>query len=149
MEVILLQDTRNLGKRGEVVSVRPGYARNYLLPQGVALEANKGNLAFFEQQREKIDAAHAKAIEEAQEIAAKINEVRIKVSKRVGESGTLYGSVTTMDVVAALAARGVTVEKRQVDLGAISLKTLGEQTITIDVHADVDAEMVVEIVPAD
>ena len=149
MEVILLQDTRNLGKRGEVVSVRPGYARNYLLPQGVALEANKGNLAFFEQQREKIDAAHAKAIEEAQEIAAKINEVRIKVSKRVGESGTLYGSVTTMDVVAALAARGVTVEKRQVDLGAISLKTLGEHTITIDVHADVDAEMVVEIVPAD
>lgn len=149
MEIILLQDTRNLGKRGDVVDVKPGYARNYLLPQGVALEANKGNIAFFEQQREKIDAAHTKALEEAQEQAAKINEIRITVSKRVGESGTLYGSVTTMDVVAALAARDVTVEKRQIDLGAISLKTLGEHTIKIDIHAEVDAEMVVEIVPAD
>ena len=149
MEVILLQDTRNLGKRGDVVDVKPGYARNYLLPQGVALEANKGNIAFFDQQREKIDAAHAKALEEAQELAAKINEIRITVSKRVGESGTLYGSVTTMDVVAALAARDVTVEKRQIDLGSTSLKTLGEHTITIDIHADVDATMVVEIVPAD
>ena len=149
MEVILLQDTRNLGKRGDVVDVKPGYARNFLLPQGVALEANKGNIAFFEQQREKIDAAHAKALEEAQDLAAKINEIRVTVSKRVGESGTLYGSVTTMDVVAALAERDVTVEKRQIDLGATSLKTLGEHTIKIDIHAEVDAEMVVEIVPAD
>lgn len=149
MEVILLQDTRNLGKRGDVVDVKPGYARNYLLPQGVALEANKGNIAFFEQQREKIDAAHAKALEEAQELAAKINEIRIKVSKRVGESGTLYGSVTTMDVVNALANRGVEVEKRQIDLGSPSLKTLGEHTVTIDLHADVDAEVIVEIVPAE
>ncbi|MDA8016903.1 MAG: 50S ribosomal protein L9 [Thermoanaerobaculia bacterium] len=149
MEVILLQDTRNLGKRGEVVDVKPGYARNFLLPQGVALEANQGNMAFFEQQREKIDAAHSKALEEAQEMAAKINEIRITVSKRVGESGTLYGSVTTMDVVAALAEKDVTVEKRQIDLGAISLKTLGEHPVKIDLHAEVDAEVIVEIVPAD
>lgn len=149
MEIILLQDTRNLGKRGEVVDVKPGYARNFLLPSGVALEANKGNLAYFEQQREKIDAAHAKAIEEAREMAAKIGEIRIKVSKRVGDSGTLYGSVTTMDVIHALAAKGVTVEKRQVDLGAPSLKTLGEHTVLIDLHSEVDAEVIVEIVPAE
>lgn len=149
MEVILLQDTRNLGKRGEIVDVRPGYARNYLFPTGVALEATKGNIAFFEQQREKIDVAHAQALEEAQELAAKINEIRITVSKRVGESGTLYGSVTTMDIVKALARRDVEVEKRQIDLGAPSLKTLGEHTVRIDLHADVDAEIVVEIVPAE
>ena len=149
MEVILLQDQRNLGRRGEVVKVKPGYARNFLLPQGIGLEATKGNVAYFEQQREKIDAAHTKALEEAQQIAAKISEVRLEISKRVGEHQTLYGSVTANDIVEALGEKGITVEKKQLDLGSPTLKTVGEHTVQVDVHADVDAEFVVSIVSAE
>lgn len=149
MEVILLEDTRHLGKRGEVVKVKPGFARNFLLPNGVALEANKGNLAYFEQQRRKIDAAHAKKLEEAQEQANAISEINITIRKRVGDRDTLYGSVTANDIVDALAERGVTVEKRQLDLGAPTLKTVGDHTVKIDLHADVDAQVVVSIAPAE
>lgn len=149
MEVILLQDQRNLGHRGEVVDVKPGYARNFLFPQGVALEATRGNIAFFDQQKKKIDAAHAKALEEAQETAREISEIRIEIRKRVGERETLYGSVTANDLVTALAAKGVTVEKKQLDLGAPTLKTLGEHSVAVDVHPDVDASFVVTIVAAD
>ncbi|MEL7059349.1 MAG: 50S ribosomal protein L9 [Acidobacteriota bacterium] len=149
MEIILLQDLRNLGQRGEVVDVKPGYARNYLLPQGVALEATRGNLAYFEQQREKIDAAHTKARDEAEAIAAKIGETRIEIRKRVGEKSTLYGSVTALDVVHELAEHGIEVEKRQLDLGTPTLKTVGEHPVTVDLYADVVAELVVAIVPAE
>lgn len=149
MEVILLEDTRHLGKRGDVVSVKPGFARNYLLPNGVALEATKGNLAFFEQQRRKIDAAHSKKLEEAQEMAKSISEINIVIKKRVGDRDTLYGSVTANDIVDALASRGVTVVKRQLDLGAPTLKTLGEHKVAIDLHADVDAHVMVTIAPAE
>ena len=149
MEVILLEDSRHLGRRGEVVDVRPGYARNFLLPKGVALEATKGNLAFFEQQREKIDAAHAKKLEEAQQMGESISEIRIEIKKRVGERETLYGSVTAMDLVEELAAKGVTVEKKQLDLGTPTLKTLGEHPVKVDLHAEVVAEFVVAIVPAE
>lgn len=149
MEVILLEDSRYLGKRGEVVKVKPGYARNYLLPRGIALEANKGNLAFFEQQRQKIDAAHAKRLEEAQDMAKKISEIKIVIKKRVGDRDTLYGSVTANDIVVALADKGVEVEKRQLDLGAPTLKTLGDHTVAIDLHAEVEAQVVVSIAPAE
>jgi large subunit ribosomal protein L9 len=149
MEVILLQDHRHLGHRGEVVNVKPGYARNYLLPEGIALEASVGNIAFFEQQRKKIDAAHSKALEEAQQMAADIGAVTIEIKKRVGERETLYGSVTSADIVEALAEKGVTVEKRQLDLGAPTLKTVGEHKVAVDLHADVDASFTVVISPAE
>lgn len=149
MQVILLQDRRNLGHRGEIVDVKPGYARNFLFPQGVALEANAGNIAYFQQQKEKIDAAHSEAKEEAQALAEKINEVHISVQKRVGESGTLYGSVTSQDLVDKLAEMDIDVEKRQLELETPTLKTLGEHKVKVDLHADVDAEFVVEISPAE
>lgn len=149
MEVILLEDSRYLGKRGEVVKVKPGYARNFLFPQGVALEATKSNLAFFEQQRRKIDAAHAKRLEEAQQMANEISKINITIKKRVGDRETLYGSVTANDIVDALAGKGVTVEKKQLDLGAPTLKTLGDHSVAVDLHADVEASIVVSIVPAE
>lgn len=149
MDVILLQDHRHLGHRGEVVKVKPGYARNYLLPEGIALEANSGNIAFFEQQRKKIDAAHSKALEEAQQMAADIGAITIEIKKRVGERETLYGSVTSADIVEALAEKGVTVEKRQLDLGSPTLKTIGEHKVAVDLHADVDASFTVVISPAE
>ena len=149
MEVILLKDQRHLGQRGEVIKVSPGYARNFLLPGGFALEATKGNIAYFAQQRKKIDAAHAKQRAEAAQVAADIAGIKIEISKRVGERETLYGSVTAMDLVEALQAKGVSVEKRQLDLGAPTLKTIGEHTVTIDLHPEVVAELTVSIVAAE
>lgn len=148
MKIILMEDVRHLGKRGEVVRVKPGYARNYLLPQGSALEASKANLAFFEQQRKKIDARHARERGEAMEMAASIAALRISIAKRVGESETLYGSVTSAEVAEALLRKGVTVDKRRIDLGAThGIKSLGDHTVTIDLHPEVTAELVVSVVP--
>lgn len=148
MEIILLEDVRHLGQRGEVVKVKPGYARNYLLPRGSALEATKGNKAYFEQQRKKIDARHAKARNEAAEIAAVIADLNVKVSKRVGEKETLYGSVTTAEIAELLVAKGVTVDKRRIDLGGVTgLKSLGDHKVGIDLHPEVVAELIVTVVP--
>ncbi len=146
MEVILLEDVRRLGQRGEIVRVKPGYARNFLLPKGSALEATKGNKAYFEQQRKKIDARHAKKRAEAAEIAAAIAELNVKIAKRVGEKETLYGSVTTAEIAEQLARKGITVDKRRIDLGGVAgLKSLGDHTVTIDLHPEVVAELVVTV----
>ncbi len=148
MEIILLEDVRRLGQRGEIVKVKPGFARNYLLPRGSALEATKGNKAYFDQQRKKIDARHTKARNEAAEIAATIAELNIKVAKRVGEKETLYGSVTTAEIAELLEAKGITVDKRRIDLGGVTgLKSLGEHKVGIDLHPQVVAELLVTVVP--
>ena len=148
MEIILLEDVRRLGQRGDIVKVKPGYARNYLLPRGSALEATKGNKAYFEQQRKKIDARHAKKRGEAAEVAAAIAELNVKIAKRVGEKETLYGSVTTAEIAEQLARKGITVDKRRIDLGGVTgLKTLGEHKVAVDLHPEVVAELVVTVVP--
>ncbi len=148
MEIILLEDVRRLGKRGAVVRVKPGYARNFLLPRGAALEATRANRAYFEQQKKKIDARHAKKRDAAAEIAAAIAALKISIPKRVGEKDTLYGSVTSAEIAEAMERKGVTVDKRRIDLGeSHGLKTLGEHTVTIDLHPEVTAELMVEVVP--
>src|SRR4029077_4800459 len=106
MKVILFSDQRHLGRRGEVVEVKPGYGRNFLMPQGIALEATPGNLKVFEQQRAKIDARHTKERDAAGEIAAKLAGLRLEIPKRVGETDTLYGSVTAGDVAELLEKKG-------------------------------------------
>ena len=147
MEIILLEDVRRLGQRGDVVKVKPGFARNYLLPRGAALEATRANRAFFDQQRKKIDARHAKKRDEAAAVAADIAALNIKIAKRVGEKETLYGSVTTADIAEAMASKGVTVDKRRISLGGVTaLKTLGDHTATIDLHPEVVAELVVSVI---
>lgn len=151
MQVILLQDMRQLGRRGDVVRVKPGYARNFLLPQGVALENTRANVAYFEQQKKKIDAVHAKERDEAMAIAAAIAELKVSIAKRVGETETLYGSVTAADVAEVLEKKGVTVDKRKIDLGVAhghGIKTLGEHKVTIDLHPEVIAELTVSVVSA-
>lgn len=148
MKVILLSDQRHLGKRGETIEVKPGYGRNFLLPQGIAMEATTGNLKLFEQQRKKFDARHAKEQEAAQEIANRIAGVQVTIPKRVGETGTLYGSVTAGDVAEALEAKGFTVDRRRIDLEG-GIKTLGDHPVRIDLHSEVTAEITVSVVPAE
>lgn len=146
MKVILLSDQRSLGKRGETVEVKPGYGRNYLLPQGIALEATPSNVKLFEQQRKKIDARHTKERDAAQEVANQLAGLQVTIPKRVGETGTLYGSVTAGDVADALEAKGVTIDRRRIDLEG-GIRTLGEHAVRIDLHSEVMAEITVSVVP--
>ncbi len=146
MDVILLSDLRHTGRRGDVVRVKSGYARNYLLPRGLAAPATPGNLKWFEQQRAKIDAAHAAERDVAAQRAAEIAGVTVQIAKRAGESETLYGSVTPGEVVDALAERGIEVDRRDVDLAG-GIKTLGEHMVRIDLHSEVVAEVKVQVVP--
>ncbi len=145
MKVILMRDLRHTGRRGEVVEVKPGFARNFLFPKGAALEATPGNVKFFSQQKKKIDAHHAKECDEATRIAGQLAEIRIEIAKRVGESETLYGSVTATEIAEGLAAKGAEVDRRRIDLEG-GIKTLGEHPVRIHLHPEVVAEVVVKVV---
>ena len=145
MRVILMQDVLHTGKRGEVIDVKPGHARNYLIPQGMALLATSGNLKYFDQQRTKIDAEHAKEREAAAEIAAQIAGTRLTVAKRVGESETLYGSVTATEVAELLEGKGISVDRRRIDLEG-GIKSLGDHEVRIELHPEVVAEVTVTVV---
>jgi large subunit ribosomal protein L9 len=146
MRVILLSDQRHLGTRGQEVDVKPGFARNFLLPRGLALEATAGNRRIFEQQRAKIDAAHASQRDAAQQVAARLASVRLEIPKRVGEAGTLYGSVTATEVAERLAALGFEVDRRRIDLEG-GIKSIGDHPVRIDLHSEVEAEITVTVVP--
>ena len=145
MKMILMRDLRHTGQRGEVVDVKPGFARNYLLPRGLALEATPGNLKYFQQQRKKIDARHDKERDEAAQIAAQLAELRVEIAKRVGETETLYGSVTATEIAEALARKGAEVDRRRIDLEG-GIKTLGEHPVRIHLHPEVVAEVIVRVV---
>lgn len=144
MRVILMHDVLHTGKRGDIVNVKPGYARNYLVPQGLALEATGGNLKYFAQQKTKIDARHAKEREAAAEVAAQLAGVRLRIAKRVGETETLYGSVTATEVALLLEEKGISVDRRRIDLEG-GIKTLGEHPVRIELHPDVVAEVTVTV----
>lgn len=148
MKVILMSDLRARGRRGQVVEVKPGFARNFLLPQGLAMAATPGNLKRFEHERKKIDARHDAARDAAAAIGARIGEVRLTLAKRAQENGTLYGSVTPGEIVSALAERGIEVDRRQIDLAG-GIKSVGDHVVRIDLHAEVVAELAVAITAAE
>jgi large subunit ribosomal protein L9 len=145
VRVILLNDQRHLGRRGEVVDVKPGYGRNFLLPQGLALEATNANVKLFEHQRAKIDARHTKEREGAQEVANRMKDLRLEIPKRVGETDTLYGSVTAGDVAELLEKKGFPVDRRRIDLEG-GIKTLGDHQVRVELHPEVVAEVTVSVV---
>ncbi len=145
MEVILLQDMRGIGRRGDVVNVKPGFARNYLIPQGRGLTATPANLKYYDEQKKHIDVRHEQKRDEAAARAAGIAGTKITIAKRVGESETLYGSVTAAEVAAALVEKGISIDKRRLDLGG-GIKSLGEHIVHLDLHAEVVAEVQVTIV---
>lgn len=146
MEVILLKDQRHLGTRGQVIKVKPGFARNFLLPHGIALEATPGNRKVFDQMKTKIDALHTRERDAAQAIADRLDGVRVEVGKRVGETETLYGSVTATEVADLLAAKGFEIDRRRIDLEG-GIKTVGDHEVRIDLHAEVEAKIIVTVVP--
>ena len=148
MKVILMSDLRHRGRRGQVVEVKPGFARNFLLPQGLALLASPGNIKRFEHEKKKIDARHDAALEVATAAAAGISAVKLELKKRAMETGTLYGSVSVADIVAALHEKGIDVDRRQVDLAG-GIKTVGDHVVRIELHADVVAELAVDVAAVD
>jgi large subunit ribosomal protein L9 len=145
MEIILRQAVENLGKTGDVVKVKAGYARNYLLPHGLAYEATPGNLKRIQQERDRLEAAENERRGAAQGIAEKLEQVSLTFSARVGEEGKLFGSVTAADVAQQLEAQGFHVEKRQIDLHE-PIKALGVYRVPIRLHADVKPEVRVWVI---
>ncbi len=145
MEVILRQAVENLGKPGDVVKVKNGYARNYLLPHGLAYEATPGNLKRIQQERDRLDSAENQRRMTAQELAAKLEQVSLTFSARVGEEGKLFGSVTASDISQQLETQGYTVEKRQIDLHE-PIKSLGVYRVPVRLHADVKPEIRVWVI---
>ena len=138
MKVILLSDFHQVGRRGEVVTAKAGFARNYLIPQGFAVQATPANEKWFEHQRKKIEARNREEIDVASQLAARLDGLRIEIAKLVGETETLYGSVTASDIHEALKAKGFTVDRRQIDLHG-GIKVLGEHEVRILLHGEVTA----------
>ncbi|HXD49956.1 MAG TPA: 50S ribosomal protein L9 [Gemmatimonadaceae bacterium] len=145
MEIILRQAVENLGKPGDVVKVKPGYARNYLLPHGLAYEATPGNLKRIQQERDRLEAAENERRGTAQGLAEKLEQVSLTFSARVGDEGKLFGSVTAADLAAQLEAQGFHIEKRQIDLHE-PIKALGVYRVPIRLHADVKPEVRVWVI---
>ena len=146
MRVILLKDQRHLGRRGEEVEVKDGFGRNYLVPQGIALLATEGNRKYFEQQRSKIEAEHVKERDEALAVAEKLANLRLEITKKAGEGGTLYGSVTATDIADELAAKDVQVDRRRIDLEG-GIKSIGDHEVRIHLHSEVVAPIMVTVLP--
>ncbi|MGK9167019.1 50S ribosomal protein L9 [Inquilinus limosus] len=144
MEIILLERVEKLGQIGDVVKVKPGFARNYLLPQKKALRATKANLAVFEKQRAQIEANNLKAKGEAEKVAARMDDVYIVVIRQAGDTGQLYGSVTARDIAEALTADGYTVSRGQVAIEH-PIKTLGLEKVRIRLHPEVSVIVTVNV----
>ena len=146
MKVILIDEIRGLGTRGDVVNVKDGYARNYLLPKNLAREATPGNLKSVEQERKKWALLAQKEKEQAAKAAESVKGTKVTVQKRVGENGQLFGSVTANEIADALTAKGLEVDKRRIELGH-PIKTLGVHDVEVRLYRDVAAQIQVEVIP--
>ncbi len=146
MKVILTDDIKGLGQRGDVVNVPPGYARNFLLPKALAYTATPGNLKRLEQERKRYDVRMAKERDQALEIAKAIEGTRIVLRKRAGEHDALFGTVTSAELAEALGAKGISIDKRRIELEE-PIKRLGEHTVHVRLFRDVTVGLVVEVQP--
>lgn len=146
MEVILKELIDTLGEEGDVVQIKPGYGRNFLLPQGKAILATKANLAVLEKEKSAIEARKAAMRTDSESIAKKIAGITVVIEQRVGGEDKLFGSVTAADIAEKLATLGVTIDKRKISLPE-PIKTLGEYLITVKVGYQVNAEVKVQVIP--
>ena len=145
MEVILRQDIDSLGKTGDLVKVKAGYARNYLLPKGLAFEATDGNRKRIAAESRARTARQSAERAEAASLAAKLNGVRVTLTGKAGEGDRLFGSITAQDIADALDRQGFSIDRRKIDLEH-PIKSLGAHRVTIRIHLDVSAEVQVSVV---
>jgi len=146
MQIILRADVENLGRLGDVVTVKAGYGRNYLLPQGMAMPATKANLKVFELERKKLQAEMDALRSAASDLGTRIKNADITITMRVGENDKLYGSVTSAVVADALAKKGIEIDRRRVIIDD-PIRTIGEFPVRVRLHADVIAELIVKVRP--
>ncbi len=147
IEVILKEHVEHLGRRGEVVKVTDGYARNYLLPRKLALAVTAENKRQVERERARADARETEERQEAEAIRTRVEALDIAIARRVGEQETLYGSVTSSDLAEALHERGLPIDRRRIQLPD-PLKTLGDHEVAVKLHREVTARLRVKIVAA-
>ena len=145
MEVILREHVDNLGRRGEIVKVADGYARNYLLPRKLALPATEGNKKHVERERKIMEAREAEEKGQAEAIAGRLGSIEIAIARRVGETDQLYGSVTASDIADFLKAKGFEIDRRKLILPE-PIKTLGEHNVPLKLHRDVTVPLKVQVV---
>jgi len=148
MQVILKEKIRNLGDLGETVNVKPGYARNFLLPNGKALRATTENVAVFEKQRAELEKAAAEKLTEAQTRAAKFADFSVTIASKAGEGGKLFGSIGTRDIADAVTAKGIALAKHEVRMPQGVIRQIGEYELQVQLHTDVSTTIKV-IVEAD
>ena len=146
MQIILLEKVQNLGGLGDVVKVKDGYARNFLIPQGKAKRATQSNLAEFESRRAELERAHAEKLVAAQELATKLEGVTVKVARKAGMDGRLFGSVGNADVAEGLVAQGFDIDRAAVRMPDGPLKQVGEVQLEVALHSDVVATITVVVV---
>jgi large subunit ribosomal protein L9 len=146
MQIILLEKVINVGNLGDVVKVKQGYARNYLIPQGKAKRATSENIQLLEAKRADLERAAAEKLTAAQEQAAKLEGLRVQVSQKAGVDGRLFGSVTNFDIVEALKAQGITIEKSTIRMPDGPLKHVGEFPLVVALYLDVTANITVSVI---
>ena len=146
MEVILLEKVNNLGKLGDKVKVRAGYGRNYLIPNGIAAPATEDNIAKLEVRRAELEKAQADSLAKAEGRAAGLRDLIVTIAARAGDEGKLFGSVGPSDIADALTAMGQEVAKREVRLAEGPLRLLGEHTVELHLHSDVNVSVAVHVV---
>ncbi len=146
MKLILREDVPNLGKGGQLVEVKPGYGRNYLLPRGLAVVANPRNLREIEHQKQVAAAKAAKMRASAEALAKRLADTPVSLKRKVGEQDKLYGSVTAMDIAEALGQRGLSIDRRSIDL-AEPIKTVGEFEVPVKLHHEVAGKVKVKVEP--
>jgi large subunit ribosomal protein L9 len=145
MQIILLEKVANLGVLGDVVKVKDGFARNFLIPQGKAKRASEANLAEFSARRADLEAKAAKTLVDAQARAAKLEGYMLQITAKSGVDGRLFGSITSADIAAGLKAQSFAVEKQEVRLPNGPLKTIGDFPVNLHLHTDVDAKITVSV----
>jgi large subunit ribosomal protein L9 len=146
MEIILLQDVPNLGKKGDIKTVKDGYGRNYLIPRGFAERATAGRVKVIRQQHAVDQARHERLMADARAKAEALREMRVDIEVKAGESGRLFGSVTSQDVADALTARGIAVDKKDVRMEA--MKALGDHEATVHLYEGVNVPILVRLIPS-
>lgn len=146
MQLILLEKVQNLGGIGDIINVKGGYARNYLIPQKKAVFATKENVAGVESRRAELEKLSGDKLVAAQALAAELSDLSLKIERRASEEGKLFGSVSGADIAEVIVSAGVSVTKSEIDMPDGMLRTIGEHVISVNLHPDVQVEMTLEVI---